>query len=178
MKRILFATILGIFSAHSAFADLKEITVELERAVTVDFVKAVYNITMIDSCKRIEILPASKSSARYIVGRKLGPAQFIVTHGDSDEAFIARVVPQGFGNKIDERVPANGYKRVDLNQLVKNIEVANPDILVVRPVGNDPKKMDLLGLKAGYTKATFTFADNSTKTVAIEVDSAGACNPE
>ena len=78
--------------------------------------------------------------------------------------------------KIDQKtnavlVPLGGYGRFDpgTGKLIKNIEVSNADVLVVRPVPIDPKKVDLLGMLGGASQLTLTFADDSKASYSIIV---------
>jgi pilus assembly protein CpaC len=78
--------------------------------------------------------------------------------------------------KIDPKtnavlVPLGGYGRFDpaTGKLIKNIEVSNSDVLVVRPVPNEPRKVDLLGMLGGASQLTLTFADDSKASYSIIV---------
>jgi pilus assembly protein CpaC len=78
--------------------------------------------------------------------------------------------------KIDPKtnavlVPLGGYGRFDpgTGKLIKNIEVSNADVLVVRPVADDPKKVDLLGMLGGASQLTLTFADDSKASYSVIV---------
>ncbi len=68
-------------------------------------------------------------------------------------------------------VPLGGYARFDpaTGKRIKNIEVGNADVLAVKPVDRDPRKVDLVGTLGGASTLTLTYEDDTKGTYSVIV---------